>query len=138
MNIYYMNGFRKVQWWYVDCGSRAISAPGSGDASAPSSAPEPEPELRKTSRASWSEISIKSICSRTSTFTSIEEILPMGAAHIGRHNINTLFMSKAIHVLTPYSTSLGTYWLMIGRLSHSFVNVQVFLNATNITIKHRL
>lgn len=54
-------------------------APGNADTSAPSS--ELEPELRKTSRASWSDTSIRSICSRTSTFTSMEEMLPMGAVH---------------------------------------------------------
>ncbi|KAG7229630.1 hypothetical protein INR49_012674, partial [Caranx melampygus] len=36
-------------------------------------------KLKKTSKASWSEISISSIWSRRSTFTSIDEMLPMGA-----------------------------------------------------------
>ena len=37
------------------------------------------PECRKTSRASWSDISIRSICSSMSTFTSMEDILPIGS-----------------------------------------------------------
>lgn len=50
--------------------------PGSGDVS-PSSSPL---ELKKTSKVSWSEMSISSIWSSRSTFTSIDEMLPIGAA----------------------------------------------------------
>ena len=53
-----------------------VSIPGSVEVSTPSS----PPELKKTSKASWSEMSISSIWSSKSTFTSIDEMLPMGAA----------------------------------------------------------
>lgn len=38
------------------------------------------PQARNTSTVSWSDRSIMSICSSTSTFTSMEEMLPKGAA----------------------------------------------------------
>lgn len=50
--------------------------PGSGDMSPPSS----PLELKKTSKLSWSEMSISSIWSSRSTFTSMDEMLPIGAA----------------------------------------------------------
>lgn len=37
------------------------------------------PEFKKTSRASWSEMSIRSICSSMSMFTSMDDMLPMGS-----------------------------------------------------------
>lgn len=39
------------------------------------------PECRKTSRASWSDMSIRSICSSMSTFTSMDDMLPIGSGH---------------------------------------------------------
>lgn len=44
------------------------------------------PELRKTSKASWSDMSIKSICSSMSTFTSIEDMLPIVSAYQRKSN----------------------------------------------------
>lgn len=38
------------------------------------------PQPRNTSTVSWSDKSIMSICSSMSTFTSMEEMLPKGAA----------------------------------------------------------
>lgn len=63
--------------------SAAVPAfiPGSGDVSPPSS----PPELKKTSKVSWSEMSISSIWSSKSTFTSMEEMLPIGAAVEGKY-----------------------------------------------------
>jgi len=42
--------------------------------------PSSVPQARNTSTVSWSDRSIMSICSSTSTFTSMEEMLPKGAA----------------------------------------------------------
>lgn len=49
--------------------------PETGDSTALSS----PPEFRKTSKASWSDMSIRSICSNTSMFTSMDDMLPMGS-----------------------------------------------------------
>lgn len=50
--------------------------PGSGEVSKPSS----PPELKKTSSVSWSDTSTSSIWSSKSTFTSMDEMLPIVAA----------------------------------------------------------
>jgi len=56
-----------------------VSIPGSGGVSAPSS----PSQLKNTSKASWSEMSVRSIWSSKSTFTSMDETLPIGAAGEG-------------------------------------------------------
>lgn len=53
-----------------------LPVPGRGPELLLSSVPQP----RNTSTVSWSVRSIMSICSSTSTFTSMEEMLPKGAA----------------------------------------------------------
>lgn len=53
-----------------------LHIPGRGPATLLSSVPQP----RNTSMVSWSDRSIMSICSSMSTFTSMEEMLPKGAA----------------------------------------------------------
>lgn len=55
---------------------KALGLPVPGPELLLSSVPQP----RNTSTVSWSVRSIMSICSSTSTFTSMEEMLPKGAA----------------------------------------------------------
>lgn len=83
------NWIRREQWkdrseWVLHSAlpqgsgrARAAFVPITGDSSTVLFSP---PELRKTSKASWSDMSRRSICSNVSTFTSIEDILPMGSA----------------------------------------------------------
>lgn len=97
-----------------------VSAPGSGDANAPSSAPEPE--LRNTSRASWSDMSIRSICSRTSTFTSIEEMLPMGAVHVDKKNTQCAYLM--LHLTAGVSECCISWCL----------NLVIFIRVTYVSV----
>lgn len=53
------------------------------------------PECRNTSRASWSDMSIRSICSSMSTFTSMEDMLPIGSGYnIEWQNVSLLTKLK--------------------------------------------
>lgn len=56
------------------------------------------PELRKTSNASWSDMSIRSICSSMSTFTSIDDMLPIVSVN-QRKNDNITSCNLALQSL---------------------------------------
>lgn len=68
-----------VQWWTWNKNVSYPLLPSSGHEHESSSSVE----ARNTSRASWSEMSKRSICSSMSTLTSMDEMLLMGATEHG-------------------------------------------------------
>lgn len=80
-----------------------VSLPGSGEVSTPSS-----PELKKTSKVSWSEMSISSIWSSKSTFTSMDEMLPIGAAGQGKQG-NDVHLFVSVHSCWIISATSPTH-----------------------------